>query len=64
MDPDLWLAEVSRGAWLVKSTGVYSSTTHRDSYVGAIGGRIVNRVTLCSKDLLLNRKVKKQRWRK
>ena len=34
MDPDLWLAEVSRGARLVKSKGIYSITTHRASYVG------------------------------
>lgn len=64
MDPDLWQAEVSRGAWLVKSTGVYSSTTHRESYVGAIRGRIVDRVTLCSTDLLYNNKVNRRRWRK
>ena len=45
MDPDLWLAEVSRGARLVKSKGIYSITTHRASYVGAVGSRIVDPMT-------------------
>ena len=40
VDPDLWLAEVSRGARLVKSKGIYSITSHRASYVGAVGSRI------------------------
>ena len=42
VDPDLWVAKVLRGARLVKSKGIYSITTHRASYVGVVGSRIVD----------------------
>lgn len=45
MDPDFWLALVSTSAQLVKAKGIFSITTHRASYVGDIGSRIVDRVT-------------------
>ena len=45
VDPDLWLAEVSRGARLVKSKGILSITTQCASYVGAVESRIVGSLT-------------------
>ena len=45
VDPDFWLAEVSRGARLVTSKGFYSITTYRASYVGAVGSQIVDEMT-------------------